>query len=963
MKISAFCIPLVVSFWLSNPLPAATFNIADGDVAGLKSAFAAASSNAQNDTINLATNGTYTVTAVDNATGDNGPNGLPELGEAGFGLTVNGNGATIQRSTASGTPSFRLIYVAGNATVNNLNLVNGTTSGGAFFNADGTLTLGGCTFTGNAAEDGVTHGAAGAALYNTGGTTNVSNCTFTQNTANSTGSGLVAALGGAAIYNGGGGLTAIVNSTFSFNSSIGISNNGTSGGAIFNDMNSRVTVSGSTFTHNTSYNLGGAIVSYGTLTVLTSEFDSNSVSDTWSGAGSGGAIAIGNNSTATIENSTFAGNSANDNSGAGGAIDSTSFQTGNTSTTVLACTFYENGASHGSAIHVSGFSGVTSTLHLGNSIMANAQFGTSLALDGTTGSIVSSGYNLSTDNGGGFLTGPADQAGADPKINGLGSNGGPTRTCALLAGSAAINRGKSFGLTTDQRGQARPYNLSGYTFANGGDGSDIGAYEATDTIQPGSSLLVTNLADHDDGVCGDNDCTLREAINRANGGTGTFGTYTITITPGLSGILTLSLGEFDVSGSLNLIGPGARNVTISGNSASRVFNFSGSSSIASTISGLTISNGSFTGATATSAAGGGILNAQNLTMTDCEFTGNHVTGGVGLIDGHTGGLGQGGALFSSGFLALTNCTFASNIATGGNGSASLGRTPGGNGGAGQGAAVYSTASPVTMTNCTFYGNNAFGGNGNNGTRGGNGGNGAGGAVANTGSITMLACTVDDNSANGGPGGTGSSQGNGGFGATNGGGLVNLGNTFKVTDTIVGDNTQNSSAGGPDADGAFVSGGYNLIGFANGSTGFTATGDMTGIPVGVTGPTSNTGGPTDTLTFFSTSAAINSSNNTVAPHRDQRGYLRTGQPDIGAYEYNGSLVNLISVNRSGLDLVIQAEVVKSKVYSLQRKANITDSQWQTLLPYKTAIGNDIETFTDSNVFSSLSRAFYEVSFMQ
>ena len=64
-----------------------------------------------------------------------------------------------------------------------------------------------------------------------------------------------------------------------------------------------------------------------------------------------------------------------------------------------------------------------------------------------------------------------------------------------------------------------------------------------------------------------------------------------------------------------------------------------------------------------------------------------------------------------------------------------------------------------------------------------------------------------------------------------------------------------------------------------------------------------------------------------------------------------MIKLISVNRSGLDLVIQAEVVQSKVYSLQRKANITDSQWQSIGPNKTATGNDIETFTDSNVFSS------------
>ena len=206
------------------------------------------------------------------------------------------------------------------------------------------------------------------------------------------------------------------------------------------------------------------------------------------------------------------------------------------------------------------------------------------------------------------------------------------------------------------------------------------------------------------------------------------------------------------------------------------------------------------------------------------------------------------------------------------------------------------------------------------------------------------------------------QGNGASGATNGGGLVSLGNTFRVTDTIVGDNTKNSRNGGSDVDGAFVSGGYNLIGFSTGSTGFTATGDMTGIPTGVTGPTSNTGGPTDTLTFLSTSAAINASNNTVAPHRDQRGYLRTGQPDIGAYEYNGSLVNLISVNRSGLDLAIQAEVVKGKVYSLQRKGSLTDSQW-TIVSSKTATGNDTETFTDVNIFSSLASAFYEISAAQ
>ena len=142
-------------------------------------------------------------------------------------------------------------------------------------------------------------------------------------------------------------------------------------------------------------------------------------------------------------------------------------------------------------------------------------------------------------------------------------------------------------------------------------------------------------------MAGDTDCTLREAINRAN--VLAFN-QTITFSPGLTGTLTLSLGELDVTQGINLNGPGARLLAISGNSASRVFNLSGGSSAFSTIFGLTIRDGAFTGAVGSSAAGGGILSDQNLTVTNCEFTGNHVTGGVGVIDGHSEA-GKRGAYF------------------------------------------------------------------------------------------------------------------------------------------------------------------------------------------------------------------------------------------------------------------------------------------------------------------------------
>lgn len=65
----------------------------------------------------------------------------------------------------------------------------------------------------------------------------------------------------------------------------------------------------------------------------------------------------------------------------------------------------------------------------------------------------------------------------DPKIGGLQSNGGPTPTMALRSNSPAIDKGKSLGLTTDQRGAPRPSDYGSVTNAVGGDGSDIGAIE------------------------------------------------------------------------------------------------------------------------------------------------------------------------------------------------------------------------------------------------------------------------------------------------------------------------------------------------------------------------------------------------------------------------------------------------------------------------------------------------------
>jgi len=59
----------------------------------------------------------------------------------------------------------------------------------------------------------------------------------------------------------------------------------------------------------------------------------------------------------------------------------------------------------------------------------------------SAGTITSHGYNLSSDNGGGYLIGLGDQINTDPVLGPLQDNGGPTFTHALLAGSPAIDAG------------------------------------------------------------------------------------------------------------------------------------------------------------------------------------------------------------------------------------------------------------------------------------------------------------------------------------------------------------------------------------------------------------------------------------------------------------------------------------------------------------------------------------------
>ena len=115
---------------------AATFNIPNGDVVALIAAINTANGNGQANTINLAPGGTYTLIATDNSS-YYGTTGLPIITSS---ITINGNGATIQRSSATGTPDFRIFLVSGDLTLNRLTITGGRGSGGG-----GLLIFGGLT--------------------------------------------------------------------------------------------------------------------------------------------------------------------------------------------------------------------------------------------------------------------------------------------------------------------------------------------------------------------------------------------------------------------------------------------------------------------------------------------------------------------------------------------------------------------------------------------------------------------------------------------------------------------------------------------------------------------------------------------------------------------------------------------------------------------------------------------------
>jgi hypothetical protein len=479
------------SFVVVSPTYASTINVGC-DVNELVNAINTANANADADTLELAQDCAYTLTAVDNSDVTYGPNGLPIITSD---ITINGNHATIARD--ANAPAFRLWQI----------------------NPGATLTLNDLTLSG---------GAPGASNTNDG-------------------------FSGGAIYNRG---TCILNHTTLEHNRAGdgtpdppafmVGGDGGDGGAVFNAANAMLTVSSGILNHNRAGQGadkleyggrggdGGAIANYGTAqindtTIQENESGKAGASPVAPHAGGGGG-GIFNAGTLQVARSTFTHNRSGDggnrqtvgtvagNGGSGGGLDntgaavlenSTFFEnaTGLPGVLAMTATLSEADPRYGKSGNGGGIAnaGTLTLIHV--TLSRNSVGATTLpGMRGQGGNLANASGTVTLKNtliansalgkncsgafsdGGGNIRFPKTDttcigAYGAPKLGPLQDNGGPTNTLALAPNSRAINHGLDANcLATDQRGVARPQ----------GKHCDSGAFE----LEPPTAVTLVAPPDN-----------------------------------------------------------------------------------------------------------------------------------------------------------------------------------------------------------------------------------------------------------------------------------------------------------------------------------------------------------------------------------------------------------------------------------------------------------------------------------
>jgi len=352
--------------------------------------------------------------------------------------------------------------------------------GGAVALYGGQLSAANVSFTNDIAGAGGTgagtdyevYGQAGA-IYDQG-TMSGTGLTFSGNTAQSGNVNTANGAYGGALVVAYGGVASVTGSTFDSNvAQIGYQAgaDGGYGGAVFSD-GANGTFTADAFTNNSAPDGdGGAVYAESTTAILASTLSNNT-------ANYGGGLYT-DAAPVSVVNSTIDANLAEQTlpsvtTGQGGGIYLDGGTLALASDTIVANQAY--GSGDGGNLYI----GYSLGLSVHDSIIAQ---GTLLGAGTGNENCYLNGYAV-TDQGYNFqdradqcgLTGTGDLVSQpDSGLGSLASNGGATKTVALLAGASAINAGDPAGctdangnvLSTDQRGTARPQ----------GGRCDIGAYE------------------------------------------------------------------------------------------------------------------------------------------------------------------------------------------------------------------------------------------------------------------------------------------------------------------------------------------------------------------------------------------------------------------------------------------------------------------------------------------------------
>jgi CSLREA domain-containing protein len=404
------------------------------------------------------------------------------------------------------------------------------------------------------------------------------------------------------------------------------------GAAIFNI--GTMTVSGSTFSFNTAVNEGSAILNYGygpaaVATISDSTFVNNVVPP----GGGGGSIYNEAGATLTVRDSTFAGNLP----ATGGSIAN------------------------------------AGTMTLSNDIFAEpTSTSYQCTADGPPASQCPANPS-SPDSNGNF-----DEVATSLNLLPLGYYGGLTQTVLPQAGSPLICSGTTAGaknvsggaLTSDERGFALDPSC--------GTGKvDAGAVQT-------HYLTVTTTADPGSGSCGAT-CALRDAITAANAE----GHGDINFATGVTGTITLGSELPVVAGTVDIVGPGASALTVSGNNATPIF---GVTTGTLDLAGLAVMNGK------SASNGGGISNTSGLvTLSNVVMSNDSATS-------------DGGAINNGGTLLASDSTFFANKAVLGSaiyntGAAGLAYSTVSSNVASSGGGIYNNSgAALTVANTTFAGN-------------------------------------------------------------------------------------------------------------------------------------------------------------------------------------------------------------------------------------------------------------------